>query len=490
MRTLNVKNSFYLTTPIFYPSAKLHLGHAYTMTLADALARYRRMGKKTYFLAGSDENTQKVVDAAAKAGVEPIAFLDGIIRNFEKLYDSLEITYDQFVRTTDRQIHWPGAQELWRLIDAAGDLYKKEYEGLYCVGHEAFVTEKDLVDGKCPDHGTVPERLREENYFFRLSRYADVLREKIENDELQIVPQSRKKEILSFIASGLEDVSFSRSRRHGWPEGLGIPVPGDDSQVMYVWCDALANYVSALGFGRDDTLYREFWPADVHIIGKDILRFHAVIWPAMLLSAGLPLPKTLFVHGLITSGGRKMSKTLGNVIDPEELIETYGAEAVRYFLLRHVSPFEDGDITREGFKEAYTANLTNGLGNLVARVMKLAETHLPEPACGELVESVEKPEPKPFPQEYGDALDAFEFNKAMDLIWARIAALDERITNEKPFSVIKEDSEKGKAIIRELVLELYKIGELLAPFMPATSEKILAAIRENKKPENLFPRLG
>lgn len=471
-----MKKTFYLTTPIFYPNAKLHLGHAYTMTLADALARSHKLAdEKVYFLAGSDENTQKMVDAAAKAGVEPLVFLDGIVQNFMKLYSSLNVSYDQFIRTTDAKVHWPGAQALWKKLDAAGDLYKKEYEGLYCVGHEAFVTEKDLVDGKCPDHGTIPEQLSEENYFFRLSKYADILRQKIESDELRIVPQSRKKEILTFIASGLGDVSFSRPRKAGWPKGLGVPVPGDDSQVMYVWCDALSNYVTALGFGRDDALYREFWPADVHIIGKDILRFHAAIWPAMLLSAGLPLPKSIFVHGFITSGGKKMSKTLGNIIDPEELIEMYGTDAVRYFLLRHISPFEDGDITREGFNDAYTAHLTNGLGNLVARVMQLAETHLQNPVATDAL----TPEP----------LTDFKFNEAMDALWARMAAIDERVTAEKPFAIVKTDPEAGQRLIIELVQELYAIGSSLRPYMPSTAEKIIQAVKENKKPENLFPRI-
>jgi methionyl-tRNA synthetase len=482
-----MKKTFYLTTTIFYPNAKLHLGHAYTMTLADALARHERLAdKKVHFLAGSDENTQKIVDAAAKAGSEPKAFLDGIVRNFLKLYSSLDISYDQFIRTSDAKAHWPGAQELWKRISAAGDLYKKEYEGLYCVGHEAFVTGKDLVDGKCPDHGMAPEHLHEENYFFRLSRYADVLKEKIESDELRIVPQSRKKEILSFIVGGLEDVSFSRPRRKSWPEGLGIPVLGDDSQIMYVWCDALASYITALGFGRDDALYKEFWPADVQIIGKDILRFHAAIWPAMLLSAGLPLPKTLFVHGFITSEGKKMSKTLGNVIDPEELIETYGADAVRYFLLRHVSPFEDSDITREGFHDAYTAHLTNGLGNLVARVMKLAEEYLPHPII--ITDANEKIE-----SAFSNSIEAFRFNEAMDFIFAKVAAADASMTERAPFKTIKSENtaerESARATIEYLVKELASIAAHLALAMPKTSETILTAIRENKKPENLFPRI-
>ena len=481
-----MKKTFYLTTPIFYPNAKLHLGHAYTMTLSDALVRHHRgLGEKTYFLVGSDENTQKMVDAAAKAGTEPMAFLDGIVQNFMALYSSLDISYNQFIRTSDAKMHWPGAQALWNSIFAAGDLYKKEYEGLYCVDHEAFITEKDLIDGKCPDHGTTPEHLREENYFFRLSRYADILKDKIESGELNILPQSRKKEILSFIASGLEDVSFSRPRRPSWPAGLGIPVPEDDSQIMYVWCDALSNYITALGFGRDDSLYREFWPADVHIIGKDILRFHAAIWPAMLLSAGLPLPKALFVHGFITSGGKKMSKTLGNIIDPEELITVYGADAVRYFLLRHISPFEDGDITREGFKDAYTANLTNGLGNLVARVMQMATTHLQS--------SVEMTNETRSDPDVAAHLERFEFNRAMDSIWERIGHADALIAIKKPFVGIKSDEasvrDEALLIIKKLVRELNAIATDLEPFMPSTSAQIKEAVCTHKKPENLFPRL-
>ncbi len=474
-----MKKTFYVTTPIFYPNAKLHLGHAYTTTVTDILARYHRLiGDSTYFLTGSDENTQKMVDSAVKVGKEPLVFLDEIVANFASLYGSLDISYDQFIRTTDQETHWPGAQLLWTKLDAAGDLYKKKYEGLYCVGHEAFITEKDLVDGKCPDHGTVPEQLSEENYFFRLSKYTDILKQKIESDEIRIVPESRKNEILSFISTGLEDVSFSRPRRKEWPQGLGVPVPGDDTQVMYVWCDALANYVTALGYGRtDDALYQEYWPG-VHVIGKDILRFHAAIWPAMLLSAGLPLPKALLVHGFITSGGKKMSKTLGNVIDPEELITEYGTDAVRYYLARHISPFDDGDITRETFKEAYNASLANGLGNLTSRIMKMAEEHLDAPV--EVTESISA--------DFSDALEAFNVQKAADVIWDRVQLLDQKIAETKPFQLIKTDAEAGKRIIAELATELYTIAYLLTPIMPETAEKIKTAVKENKKPENLFAR--
>jgi methionyl-tRNA synthetase len=474
------EKKFYLTTPIFYPNAKLHLGHAYTTTLSDVLVRYHRLlGEKTYFLTGSDENTQKMIDAARKEGKEPLRFLDEIVAKFSSLFKELEISYDQFIRTTDQEKHWPGAQKLWQQLVESGDIYKKEYEGLYCVGHEAFVTEKDLVDGKCPDHGTVPEILKEENYFFRLSKYQDAIRQKIESDELKIVPPSRKKEILSFISDGLQDVSFSRPRKADWPPGLGVPVPGDETQIMYVWCDALANYITALGYGgADDALYQEFWPG-MHVIGKDILRFHAAIWPAMLLSAGLPLPKTLLVHGFITSGGKKMSKSVGNVIDPEELLSEYGTEAVRYFLARHITPFEDGDITRESFKEIYNANLANGLGNVVARIMKLAEDNL---------EKGTRPDVSDFPKEYTEAMEKFEINRALDFVFARIQLLDQQIADTEPFKVIKVNKEEGKELILALTQELYVIGDMLNPFMPETNAKIKQAIIENKKPGNLFAR--
>jgi methionyl-tRNA synthetase len=471
------EKKFYLTTPIFYPNAKLHLGHAYTTTLSDILVRYHRLaGEKTYFLTGSDENTQKVVQSAKAAGVDTKVFLDGIVQNFKELFKKLDISYDQFIRTSDEQAHWPGAVALWKKLEATGDLEKRAYEGLYCVGHEAFITEKDLVGGKCPDHDTAPEHIKEENYFFKLSRYTQAIKQKIESDELKIVPQSRKNEILSLLREGLEDVSFSRPRT---PGSVGIPVSGDDSQVMYVWCDALSNYITALGFGRDDELYKEFWPADVHVIGKDILRFHAAIWPGMLLSAGLPLPKSILVHGFITSAGKKMSKTLGNVIDPEELLAEYGTDAVRYYLARHITPFEDGDITKEHFKEVYNANLANGLGNLVARVMKLAEDNL---------DGGTRPEATGFPGEYTEAFEKFEINKAADYIWQRIGALDERITREEPFKLIKINKEAGKRLILEMTQELYLIGRMLNPFMPGTNAKIKQAVIDNKKPENLFAR--
>ena len=314
-----MSKSFYITSPIFYPNANLHMGHAYTMTVCDVLARTHRLyGDETYFLTGSDENTATIIKAAADKGQTLDQYFALISGRFKDLYKKLNISYDQFIQTSDRKNHWPGAVAMWNKLVEAGDIYKSKYSGLYCLRCEAFYTEKDLISGKCPIHLIVPEKIEEENYFFKLSKYAEQIKNKIESNELQIVPAVRKNEIITFLERGLEDVSFSRPKK---VVPHGILVPNDSEQVMYVWCDALTNYISALGYGQsDDQLFKKFWPANVHVIGKDILRFHSVIWPAMLLSSGLPLPKSLLVHGLLMSGGHKMSKTLGNVIDPFELL--------------------------------------------------------------------------------------------------------------------------------------------------------------------------
>lgn len=468
------EKKFYVTTPIFYPNANLHLGHAYVTTLCDALARYHRLaGEDTYFLTGSDENTQKVVQAAAAAGVEPQAFLDETVARFKSLFARLDVSYDQFIRTSDKEAHWPGATLMWQRLEASGDIYKKEYEGLYCVGHEAFMTEKELVDGKCPDHGAAPERIKEENYFFKLSKYTAAIKEKIERGELVILPEVRRNEILALLEQGLQDVSFSRPAS---TQTVGIPVPGDDTQKIYVWCDALVNYLSALGYGRGEERMH-FWPG-IHVIGKDILRFHAAIWPAMLISAGLPLPKAILVHGMILSGGKKMSKTLGNVIDPQDLLDEYGADAVRYFLCRYINPFEDGEITLELFKDAYNADLANGLGNLASRIMRLAQAHLPQGVSAEF----------DVPAEYAEAMEAYEVHRAAAYVWSRIRALDEEISAREPYKVVKTDPEEGKKIIQECAAKLLAIAVLLEPFMPHTSRAIQEAVHLNKKPENLFPR--
>ena len=469
--------SFYITTPIFYPNANLHMGHAYSTTLADIIARYHRIkGEEVYFLTGADENTEKVVLAAKIAEKTTTEYLDGIVSNFKDLFKKLDISYDQFIRTSDQKRHWPGAQELWNRITNAGDLEKRIYKGLYCIGHEAFITEKDLVDGKCPDHNEKPQTLEEENWFFKLSKYGNVIKEKIESGELEILDNGRKTEILAFLARGLEDISFSRSVDK---VSVGIPIPGDLTQKMYVWCDALSNYVTALGFGTSDmNLYDKFWPANVHIIGKDILRFHALIWPAMLLSAGLPLPKTLLVHGFITSGGRKMSKSLGNVIDPNELINMYGAEAVRYYLARHISSFEDSDLTYQTFKEHYNANLANGLGNLTSRILKMSVSNSIK---------IEIKNKKDFQSDFN--MEKYDVKSYCDEIWKKIAELDKSIQKNEPFKTIKTDKKKGGDQIKALLEDLFEIACKLEPIMPETSKTIQTLTLENKMPEKpLFVR--
>lgn len=483
---MSTKKTFYITTPIYYPNAKLHMGHAYTTVLCDILARAKRIqGEEVYFLTGADENTEKVVRAAKAENKETKKYLDEIIENFKKLFSELHISNDQFIRTSDEKVHWPGVIEIWNRMVEKGDIEKRSYSGLYCVGHEAFITEKDLVNGKCPEHDEKPELIEEENYFFKLSKYTSEIKKRIEKNEFQIIPESRKNEILSLLERGLEDVSFSRPASK---MSVGIPVPNDPNQKIYVWGDALTNYISALGFGRDDDLFKKFWPVNVHAIGKDILRFHAAIWPGMLLSAGLPLPQKLLVHGFITSGGKKMSKSLGNAIDPLVLIENYGPETVRYYLARHISPFDDGDLTYESFKEAYNANLANGLGNLTSRIMKMSSDNIENSEIENLLK-IAKLEIENFPKEYLDHLNNFEINKACDFIWGEIGEMDKYIQENQPFKVVKTDKEKGKEMISDLVLKLFAVADMLSPILPETSEKIKSLIKENKMPDKpLFER--
>ena len=375
-----MSSKYYITTAIDYVNAKPHIGHALEKIQADVLARFHRIkGEDVWFLTGTDEHGATNVRAAEKAGKEIKDFVNENSEKFRELKKVLNLSWNDFIRTSDQKRHWPGAQKLWLKLVEAGDIYKKKYKGLYCVGHEAFVTEKDLVDGKCRDHQKAPEVIEEENYFFRLAKYSKEIESRIRNNELRILPETRKNEILSFIESGLEDVSFSRPHKDlSW----GIPVPNDPEHTMYVWCDALANYITAVGYGNqqpksafsadsgaspaesqiigsqpnNQQQFGYWWPADLHIIGKDILRFHAAIWPGMLLSAGLPLPKSIFVHGFVTVEGQKMSKTIGNVIDPVELVKKYGTNTVRYFLLREIPSGEDGDFSYKKLEERYNGD--------------------------------------------------------------------------------------------------------------------------------------
>lgn len=475
---------FFLSTSIPYVNARPHIGHALEFVHADVIARYRRLlGEEVFFLSGTDDNALKNVQAAEAEGVPVAEYVRRNSALFEDLLNKLHVSHDDFIRTGFEERHRIGAQKLWR-SSRKSDVYKKKYRGLYCVGCEEFKTEKDLIKGECHEHpGKKLEIVEEENYFFRLSAYQDALKRLIESDQLRIVPESRRKETLSFIDGGLQDFSISRSKERA--RGWGVPVPGDDTQIMYVWFDALSNYINALGYATGDPQFEKFWTKAndrVHVIGKGINRFHTIYWPAMLLSADVALPTQVVVHGYVTGeGGIKMSKSLGNAADPFAYIEEFGADALRYFLVREVPTFEDGIFTRERFVEAHNANLANGLGNLVARILKLSETHLEKP--------ITIPSPDAFPRAYADALENFDIAKAADYVWSRIKALDEKIAETEPFNVIKDDKKRGAALIAELVAELYGIARYLYPLLPDASRRIVEAIRQNKKPETLFPRI-
>lgn len=479
-------NKFYITTSIAYVNAPPHIGYALESIQADAIARYQRMkGKEVFFLTGTDEHGTKVARSAEKAGVSPQELTNANAEKFKALKDALNLSWDDFIRTTDKKRHWPNVEMIWKKLAENGDIYKKTYKGLYCVGHEAFVTEKDLVGGKCADHQKEPEIIEEENYFFKLSKYADDVAKKIESGELEVIPETRKNEILSFIKQGVTDISFSRpSKTLSW----GIPVPGDESQTIYVWADALVNYLFP----------KEFWPADVHVIGKDILRFHALYWPAMLISAGMELPKKIFTHGFIVSGGQKMSKSLGNVIDPLELSRKYGADAVRYFLLREIPAYYDGDFTVQKFEERYNGDLANGLGNFAARVLTLGSQIGEIKANGKFDEMLRFEILKKISEtreQVDKNMQEFKFNEALTNIWGLIAFGDKFINEEKPWSI--ESMDKKQEVLVNLIVILDHVAALIVPFLPDASQKITKNIiwkNEKtlaiKKGEVLFPRLS
>ena len=361
----------YIPTSIVYTNSSPHIGFALELIQADVIARYRRLlGADVLFSTGTDEHGIKNARAAKALGKTPADFTEEIARRVKDLTKALNLSNNEFIRTTDEKRHWPTVRKVWLKLQDNGDIYKKKYKGMYCVGCEGFVAERDLLDGKCPIHKNPPEVVEEENYFFRLSKYQNQLEKIISEKEIHIIPEKRRKELLDFINQGLEDVSCSRPREKlEW----GVPVPDDKTQTVYVWLEALVNYLSVVDYATEGDKFEKFWPPDVHCIGKDIFtRFHGSLWPAMLLSLGLELPKTLFVHGFVTVGGQKMSKTLGNVVDPFALIEKYGVDAVRYFFLREIPATEDGDFSYEKFETRYNADLAGGLGNLVARVLTLA----------------------------------------------------------------------------------------------------------------------
>ncbi len=487
------KKTYFISTSIPYVNAAPHIGHALEFVQADILARYRRLkGDDVFFVSGTDDNALKNVQAAAEVNVPVQDFVNTNADIFKKLTKELNLSNNYFIRTSLDEKHIAGAQKIWKSFKPE-DIYRKKYRGLYCLGCESFKTEKDLIDGKCPEHPNKKlEIVDEENYFFKLSNYSEKLQKIIESNEIKIFPEGRKNEVLSFVRGGLEDLSISRSneRARDW----GIPVPGDPSQRQYVWVDALSNYINALGYADGDEDFKRYWEDGdniVHVIGKGISRFHAIYWPAFLLSAGIGLPKEIFVHGYFTTGGLKISKSLGNVIDPFEIIKNYGSESLRYFFARHTHPFEDSDFTEERFKEAYNANLANGLGNLVSRVMKMAtanEIKFDDPGSKvKLATGQEK-----FAEtvrDYDRGFEEFNIQKATDAIWDLISKTDALIQKNQPFKKIKTDREAGEEDIKELLARLDFIATMLIPILPQTSSKILDLVYSSKMPDNpLFLR--
>ncbi len=470
---------FYLTSAIPYVNAKPHIGHAQEFVYADVIRRYRSLiGDDILYLCGADENALKIFQAAQNAGKTPKEFTNLHNQEFLDVAKKLNVSFDVWQRGSDEKNHFPSSQKLWKLCEKNGDIYKKSYTGLYCVGCETFYTKDELdQNGECFEHpGRKLDEVSEENYFFRLSKYQAFLEDLISNDKLNIIPEIRKNEALSFVKRGLEDFSISRSkeRAHGW----GIPVPNDPAQIMYVWFDALNIYQTGIGFFEDEKNYKKWWPQDLMVIGKGIIRFHAIYWPAILKSAGLSLPKELFVHGYLTVNGQKMSKTLGNVVDPGELINRYGTDTIRYYLLKEIPSAADGDFSENRLKEVYNADLANGLGNLVARVAKLAEKNDIH------VEAT----PLFWNPDVKNALFEFRFDLALELLWREIAKIDKKINEEKPWTLSGNEAEK---IIKDLIQHIKVVTFNLAPFLPETAEKILEQLKGPKittqKP--LFPRI-
>lgn len=473
------KNSFYITTTLPYVNADPHIGFAVEIVRADIIARFKKLqGFEVFFNTGTDEHGQKILEKSAVEGYDVQSYVDLYAEKFKNLKESLNLSQNiNFIRTTDPH-HVHAAQEFWRRVDEAGYIYKKNYEVKYCVGCELEKTESELVNGHCPEHPKQNiEIINEENYFFKFSEFQNKLLEFYDKNPGFVVPDFRFNEIKRFVERGLQDFSISRLKeKMSW----GIPVPNDDNHVMYVWFDALVNYVSAIGWPTDMDEFKKWWPVTQYC-GKDNLRQQSATWQAMLMACGLPPSRNIVIDGFVNVGGQKMSKSLGNVVNPNTLVNDYGVDALRYYIARELSTFEDGDYTDEKFKETYNANLANGLGNLVSRIMKMAEKNL--------VNKIEFRNKIELPKEYEKFLNCFEIKKATDFIWAEIAGLDYYIQQNKPFTVVKEDKNRGEEMIVYLVQKLYEIADMLLPIMPQTGDKIKELIRTNKSPETpLFMR--
>ena len=467
------KKSFYITTPIYYPSAQLHIGHAYCTTVADTIARFKRLaGYDVFFLTGSDEHGQKIQRSAAEKGVTPLQYVDPIVAGFQKLWQRLAISNDDFIRTTEDR-HVKVVQEIFRRIYEKGDIYKGEYKGLYCTPCEAYWTEHQLKDGQCPDCGRPVEEVAEEAYFFKMSHYADQLLSHIESHPDFIQPTSRRNEMINFIRQGLDDLCISRTS-FDW----GIPVPTDKKHVIYVWFDALTNYLTPVGFLSDPEKFHRYWPADLHLVGKEIVRFHSIIWPAILMALDLPLPKQIYGHGWLIVNGDKMSKSKGNVVDPNLLIDEFGADAIRYFLLREINLGQDGNFSRDALISRINADLANDLGNLLHRTLNMigkfqggiiegsaSKRPVDEALVADAMDTV---------RAYEEEMEKLALTPAVKTVWAFIGRANKYIDETAPWALAKDPSKKAElaAVLYHLAESLRIISGLISPFLPQTAPKI------------------